>query len=136
MESSVFARAAQRAGAGAAPAEAVQLDWVLTPFRAQRFYDLYYPAISRPLAYGASGYLFYRSEDDSDHFVHMSFWSDRADFDRWCREVVWWGNKKGAYLYQNRSGNSPLPSDRQLAGHPSREWLRRVRRRRWNRRPG
>jgi radical SAM superfamily enzyme YgiQ (UPF0313 family) len=43
--------------------------------------------------------------------------SHYADFDRWCREVVWWGNKKGAYLYQNRSGNSPVPSDRQLAGH-------------------
>jgi len=82
MESSVFARAA-RSNAGTAPAEAVQLDWVVTPFRAQRFYDLYHPAIARPLDYGASGYLFYRSEDDSDHFVHMSFWSDRADFDRW-----------------------------------------------------
>jgi len=41
-----------------------------------------------------------------------------ADFDRWCREVVWWGNKKGAYLYPNRSsGNNPLASERQLAGH-------------------
>lgn len=83
MEASVFARAAQRAGAPVAPAEAVQLDWAVTPFRAQRFYDLYYPAIARPLAYGASSYLFYRSEEDSDHFVHMIFWQDRADFDRW-----------------------------------------------------
>ncbi|GGF23921.1 hypothetical protein GCM10011611_32510 [Aliidongia dinghuensis] len=33
------------------------------------------------------------------------------DFDGWCREVVWWGNKKGAYLYQN-SVMEP-----QLAGH-------------------
>lgn len=41
-----------------------------------------------------------------------------ADLNRWCREVVWWGNKKGAYLYSNRSsGNQPLASDRQLAGH-------------------
>ena len=31
----------------------------------------------------------------------------------WCREVVWWGNKKGAYLYVNRL----VPSDPQLAGH-------------------
>ena len=83
MEASVFGRAAQRGGAPTAPAEAVQLDWALTPFRAQRFYDLYRPAIARPLAFGASGYLFYRSEDDTDHFVHMSFWGDRADFDRW-----------------------------------------------------
>lgn len=28
----------------------------------------------------------------------------------WCREVVWWGNKRGAYLY----GNTP---QEQLAGH-------------------
>jgi radical SAM superfamily enzyme YgiQ (UPF0313 family) len=33
------------------------------------------------------------------------------DFQAWCREVVWWGNKKGAYLYTNRS------LEAQLAGH-------------------
>jgi radical SAM superfamily enzyme YgiQ (UPF0313 family) len=22
-----------------------------------------------------------------------------SDFNRWCQEIVWWGNKKGAYLY-------------------------------------
>jgi hypothetical protein len=31
----------------------------------------------------------------------------------WCREVVWWGNKKGAYLYINRS----VMAEPQLAGH-------------------
>ena len=35
------------------------------------------------------------------------------DFQRWCREIVWWGNKKGAYLYSPRTGAiSP-----ELAGH-------------------
>lgn len=44
--------------------------------------------------------------------------SHYTDFNRWCQEVVWWGNKKGAYLYPNRSsGNRPAPADRQLAGH-------------------
>ncbi|HLI20071.1 MAG TPA: radical SAM protein [Stellaceae bacterium] len=33
------------------------------------------------------------------------------DFQTWCREVVWWGNKKGAYLYSNRTVEA------QLAGH-------------------
>ena len=33
------------------------------------------------------------------------------DFQTWCQEVVWWGNKKGAYLYSNKS------SEKQLAGH-------------------
>ena len=35
------------------------------------------------------------------------------DFQTWCREIVWWGNKKGAYLY------SPTAAviTRELAGH-------------------
>jgi len=35
------------------------------------------------------------------------------DFQKWCREIVWWGNKKGAYLY------SPTASaiTQELAGH-------------------
>ena len=33
------------------------------------------------------------------------------DFQTWCREVVWWGNKKGAYLYANKT------VEKQLAGH-------------------
>lgn len=33
------------------------------------------------------------------------------DFQNWCLEVVWWGNKKGAYLY----GAHPIQT--QLAGH-------------------
>lgn len=35
------------------------------------------------------------------------------DFQKWCREIVWWGNKKGAYLYApNATAISP-----ELAGH-------------------
>jgi len=35
------------------------------------------------------------------------------DFQKWCREIVWWGNKKGAYLY------SPTATaiTQELAGH-------------------
>ena len=76
---------AQRAGRSSDRTlmDAVQLDFVVTPFRAQRFYDLYYPAIRRPLSYGATGYVFYRQEEDSDHFVHFIFWEDREGFTRW-----------------------------------------------------
>lgn len=38
---------------------------------------------------------------------HWDSWDD------WCRKVVWWGNKKGAYLY----GNVPVEGETQLAGH-------------------
>lgn len=34
-----------------------------------------------------------------------------SNFQTWCREIVWWGNKKGAYLYSNTSAN------KELAGH-------------------
>ena len=35
------------------------------------------------------------------------------DFQTWCREIVWWGNKKGAYLY-SPSAKVITP---ELAGH-------------------
>lgn len=35
------------------------------------------------------------------------------DFQKWCREIVWWGNKKGAYLY---SPNATVITQ-ELAGH-------------------
>ena len=62
---------------------AVQLDFAVTPFRSKRFYELYYPAIRRPLSYGATGYAFYRAEEDPDRFVHFILWEDRSGFERW-----------------------------------------------------
>jgi hypothetical protein len=63
--------------------DAVQIDYQVTPFRAQRFYDIYWPVIRQPLTYGATSYLFYRVEEDPDHFVHIIQWEDRAGFERW-----------------------------------------------------
>jgi len=36
-----------------------------------------------------------------------------TDFQKWCREIVWWGNKKGAYLYSPKAA-AITP---ELAGH-------------------
>lgn len=36
-----------------------------------------------------------------------------TDFNHWCQEVVWWGNKKGAYLYNTLNA----PCEKQLDGH-------------------
>jgi len=33
------------------------------------------------------------------------------DLNKWCQEIVWWGNKKGAYLYSNNV------LEKQLSGH-------------------
>jgi radical SAM superfamily enzyme YgiQ (UPF0313 family) len=43
--------------------------------------------------------------------IHIDRSSQTYDFSDWCREVVWYGNKKGAYLYGNRA------LDPQLSGH-------------------
>jgi heme-degrading monooxygenase HmoA len=63
--------------------DVLQIDFHTTPTRAERFYSLYHPAIKRVLAYGASGYLFYQAEEDPNHFVHLSYWERRGDFDHW-----------------------------------------------------
>jgi len=62
--------------------EMAHIDYHVTPFRSQRFAELYRPMVPRVLAYGAKGYTFYRSEEDSDHFIHASLWEDRAGFQR------------------------------------------------------
>jgi quinol monooxygenase YgiN len=86
-EHAVRARARGRVGGGAdvgvGALEVMTIEFQATPFRAERFRSLYEPAVARVLAYGASGYIFYRSDDDPDHFVHVSFWEDRHDFDRY-----------------------------------------------------
>ena len=38
------------------------------------------------------------------------------NLDDWCREVVWWGNKKGAYLYSTQLASNTEAVE-QLAGH-------------------
>ena len=44
---------------------------------------------------------------------------DYSDFQLWCKEVVWWGNKKGAYLYPLKSKETiePVALVNALAGH-------------------
>jgi radical SAM superfamily enzyme YgiQ (UPF0313 family) len=52
------------------------------------------------------------------HHRNVNLEIDRAsshytEIQDWCREVVWWGNKKGAYLY----GTENIPAGQELAGH-------------------
>jgi len=63
--------------------EVVQLDFHLTPFRAERFVNAYRPAVPLVLEYGAKGYSFYRTDEDPDHFMHLSYWDDRKQFDHY-----------------------------------------------------
>jgi quinol monooxygenase YgiN len=78
--------------------DAVKIDWHTTPFRAERFLEHYAPAVSRVLAYGAKGYLFYRSEEDSQHFIHISVWEEREGFERY------WFSKEMQEVRRNIAG--------------------------------
>jgi quinol monooxygenase YgiN len=81
--------------------EMVQIDFHLTPFRAERFAALYRPVVPRVLVYGAKGYAFYRSEEDPDHFVHESLWEDRTGFDRfWMSREMHLTREKILGLYE------------------------------------
>jgi len=64
--------------------------------------------VAVPLARGSYSYLIPRSRYFYD------------DLQTWCKEIVWWGNKKGAYLYPALVKGSPeLPSEGgvELAGN-------------------
>jgi quinol monooxygenase YgiN len=63
--------------------EAVQLDFHITPLRGERFVEVYRPIVPRALEFGAKGYAFYRADEDPYHFVHISYWDDRAKFNRY-----------------------------------------------------
>jgi radical SAM superfamily enzyme YgiQ (UPF0313 family) len=64
--------------------------------------DVYYDTIR--------GGTLYLEKVPSTHTIKRSqkTWSD---WEVWCREVVWWGNKKGDYLYGSHS------SEKYYAGH-------------------
>jgi hypothetical protein len=79
------------------------VEFQATPFRAERFQQLYHPAVERAAAYGSTGHLFFRSEEDPDHFVHMTFWNDRRDFDRY------WFSRELQEIRQQVAGLHALP---------------------------
>ena len=79
------------------------VEFQTTPFRAERFQRLYQPAVERAAAYGSTGHLFFRSEEDPDHFVHMTFWNDRRDFDRY------WFSREMQEIRQQLAGLHALP---------------------------
>lgn len=70
-------------------AEVNVIDWHVHPFRADRWYAIWLPAVERAPAFGATSYSLTRSENDHLHFRQTTIWEDRADFDRyWAADEV------------------------------------------------
>ena len=67
------------------------IDWHVTPFRADRWYELWEPAASRAMAFGAKGWSISRSIEDPLLFRQSSLWEDKADF-----ETYWYSDEVAA----------------------------------------
>jgi hypothetical protein len=64
-------------------AEVCTLDWHIAPLRADRWLDVWEPAIAKCAAYGAKSWSLIRSVDDPLHFTQTMVWESRADFERY-----------------------------------------------------
>jgi quinol monooxygenase YgiN len=65
------------------------IDWHTHPFRAERWLEVWRPALDRALAFGASSCYLSRSIDDPLHFRQVSVWDDKEDFERyWASDEI------------------------------------------------
>ena len=70
-------------------AEVCTLDWHISPFRADRFLDLWEPSAAKAPAYGAKSWSLTRSTDDPLAFRQTMIWEKRSDFERyWYSEEI------------------------------------------------
>ena len=67
------------------------IDWHVHPFRADRWLEIWRPALDRALAFGASASYLTRNHDDPLHFRQVSVWADKEDFERY-----WFSNEIAA----------------------------------------
>lgn len=69
--------------------QANYIEWHVTPFRADRWLEIWRPALDRALAFGASTCYLTRNIEDPLHFRQVSIWEDTAGFERyWASDEV------------------------------------------------
>src|SRR5581483_10352854 len=59
------------------------IDWHVHPFRAERWLEIWRPALDRAMAFGARSCILSRDIDDPLHFRQVSVWDDHEDFERY-----------------------------------------------------
>ena len=81
-------------------AEVNVIDWHVTPFRADRWYQIWLPALKRASSFGATSVQLTRSEEDHLHFRQTTVWKDRADFEAyWSSDEVAKARENAISLY-------------------------------------
>lgn len=90
------------------------IDFNVTPFRADRFFEIWEPAAARSMAFGAKSWKISRSEDNPLLFRQETVWENRADFERyWFSEELQQKRTEAINYY----GKPLLPSwHSQIAG--------------------
>jgi hypothetical protein len=58
------------------------VDWHCHPFRAERWFGIWNPALDRAASYGATGAYMTRDVDDPLHFRQVTVWERKEDFER------------------------------------------------------
>ena len=65
------------------------IDWHVTPFRADRWFEIWRPALDRALAAGATACYLTRDVDDPLHFRQVSVWESKEDFEAyWASDEI------------------------------------------------
>lgn len=65
------------------------IEWHVTPFRADRWLELWEPAAARMPAFGGSRWSLMRAIDDPLVFRQQATWADKSDFERyWFSEEI------------------------------------------------
>ena len=94
-------------------AEVCYIDWHVTPFRADRFLEIWTPAAARVLAFGATSWSLTRSIDDPLHIRQAAVWESHDDFERyWYSEETTAAREEAINYY----GKPVLPDWHSLLG--------------------
>lgn len=83
--------------------EVCTLDLRANAFYGDKFELLWTPTVSKVMDYGAKGYSFIREQEDPLHFIHLSYWEERLDFDRY------WFSEEMNDLREQASGMHQVP---------------------------
>jgi quinol monooxygenase YgiN len=69
--------------------EVCYIEWHVTPFRADRFLEVWRPQAARAMAFGARSWSLTRNTDDPLHIRQAGVWDNREDFERyWYSEEI------------------------------------------------
>ena len=59
------------------------IEWHVHPFRADRWFEIWRPALDRARAFGATSCRLTRNGEDPLHFRQESTWRSKEDFERY-----------------------------------------------------